>query len=272
MALVGADEDLGAAVVDACLEGLGAEAAEHHHVDGAEARAGQQHDGELADHRQVDGDAVALLHAVLLEHVGEPADLVEKLLVRARRRVPGVALEDDGGLVTLAGLDVPVETVVARVELAALEPLDARRGLEAPLEHLVPRLGPHQCVCGALGPVPLGVLDGTLVRGLVLGLALEIGVLRELGRRWEKLSVRRPPCSPPMNHPLVRLLNRLSRAGARTVGRGGLVRGRRGTRISARRDQPAVCATSSLQRAPWSWTRRAGRRPRAPRSLGLANR
>ena len=127
VALVGADEHLGAAVVDARPERLGAEAAEHHHVDGAEARAGEHHDRQLGDHRQVEGDAVALLDAVLLEHVGEPADLVEELRVGVRPGVAGVALEDDGGLVAPAGLDVAVEAVVARVELAALEPLDARR-------------------------------------------------------------------------------------------------------------------------------------------------
>ena len=79
VALVGADEHLGAAVVDARLEGLGREAAEHHHVDGADARAGQHDDGQLGDHGQVQGDAVALLDAVLLEHVGELADLVLEL-------------------------------------------------------------------------------------------------------------------------------------------------------------------------------------------------
>ena len=168
MALVRADEDLGAAVVDAGLEGLGAEAAEHHHVDGADARAGEHDDRQLGDHRQVEGDAVTLLDAVLLEDVGELADLVLELGVRVRVRVAGVALEDDGGLVALAGLDVTVDAVVGRVELAALEPLDVGLGVEAPVEDRVPLLRPDERILGALGPVPLGVLDGPLVVGLVL--------------------------------------------------------------------------------------------------------
>src|SRR5665647_3176735 len=166
-------------------------------LDGADARAGQHDHGQLGDHGQIHGDAVTLLHAVLLEHVREPADLVEELLVRLRDGVARVALEDDGGLVALAGLDPAVQAVVAHVELAALEPLDARRGIEAPLQDLVPRLRPDQRILGALGPVPLGVLDGTLVRGLVLGLALEVGVLRELGRRWEKLLLVSHPVHLP---------------------------------------------------------------------------
>ena len=52
--------------------------------------------------------------------------------VRDRAGVAGVALEDDGGLVALAGLDVPVEAVVGRVQLAAREPLDVRGRVEAP--------------------------------------------------------------------------------------------------------------------------------------------
>ena len=197
VALVGAHEQLGAAVVDAGLEGLGAEAAEHHHVDGADARAGQHDDRQLGDHRQVEGDAVTLLDAVLLEDVGELADLVLELGVGDRARVAGVALEDDGGLVALAGLDVTVDAVVGRVELAALEPLDVGRGVEAPVERRVPVLRPDQRILGALGPVAFGVLDRPLVGCLVLADRLEVRGLRELGRRWEKLGLVSHPVHLP---------------------------------------------------------------------------
>ena len=69
--------------------------------------------GHFLDHRQIDRDAVALLDAVLLQHVGELADLVQELLVRVAVVVALVALEDDGLLVALAGLDVTIEAVVA---------------------------------------------------------------------------------------------------------------------------------------------------------------
>ena len=266
VALVGADEHLGAAVVDAGLEGVGAEAAEHHHVDGADARAGQHDDGQLGDHRHVERDAVTLLHAVLLQHVREPADLVEQLLVRARLRVAGVTLEDDGRLVALAGLDPTIETVVARVELAALEPLDTRDGIEAPLQDLVPLLRPDQRLLGTVGPVSLGVLDGALVLGRELGLALEIGALRELGRRRNHYLL---VCHPVHLHELtVAWLHVSHRARLRAGGVGDSSGDRRGTRIprggTSQRDVHSHRSVMPLR----SWTRRAGRRQRASRSFG----
>jgi len=181
VSFVGADEHLGAAVVDARLEGLGGEASEDHHVDGADAGAGEHDHRQLGDHRHVQRDAVTLLDAVLLEHVGELTDLVEELLEGAGLRVSRVALEDQGRLVTLAGFDVTVQAVVRGVEFAALEPLDVRDRLEAPVEDLVPLLRPHQRVFGALGPVALRILDGALVLSLILLEALDIGALRVLG-------------------------------------------------------------------------------------------
>ena len=47
----------------------------------ADAGAGQHGDGQLRDHRHVDGDAVAGLDAQPLEDVGELADLAVQLLV-----------------------------------------------------------------------------------------------------------------------------------------------------------------------------------------------
>ena len=54
---------------------VGGEAAEDDRVRGADARAGEHRDGQLGDHRHVDGDAVAGLDAERLERVGEAADL-----------------------------------------------------------------------------------------------------------------------------------------------------------------------------------------------------
>jgi hypothetical protein len=58
---------------------VGREAAEDDRMDRADARAGQHRIGRLGDHRHVDGDAVALLDAVLLQHVGEAADMLVQL-------------------------------------------------------------------------------------------------------------------------------------------------------------------------------------------------
>ncbi len=80
-ALVGGDDEGRFAVDDAAGQRVRREAAEDDRMDRADARAGEHRIGRFGDHRHVDGDAVALLDAVLLQHVGEPADMVR----RARR-------------------------------------------------------------------------------------------------------------------------------------------------------------------------------------------
>ena len=123
-ALVRRDDELGVGIDDAAGEAVGREAAEHHRVHRADARARQHGVGRLGDHRQVDGDAVALLDAVGLEHVGELAHALVELAVGDLLVVGGVvAFPDDGDLVA-ARLQVPVDAVGGDVERAVLEPFD----------------------------------------------------------------------------------------------------------------------------------------------------
>ena len=110
---------------DAVGQAVGREAAEHHRVDGADARAGQHGVGRLGDHRQVDGDAVALLDAELLQHVGHAADFAVQLAVGDLLRFGRiVAFPDDGDLVGALG-EVPVDAVGRDVQHAVVEPADA---------------------------------------------------------------------------------------------------------------------------------------------------
>ena len=80
-ALVRGDHDGRGAVGDAARERIRREAAEHHRVNRADARAGEHRDRRLGNHRQVDRDAVALLHAERPERVRELADAVIELAV-----------------------------------------------------------------------------------------------------------------------------------------------------------------------------------------------
>src|SRR3546814_3102870 len=80
-ALVGGDHAVRLAVLDAPGEGIRREAAEHHRVDRADARAGQHGIGGFRNHRHVDGDAVALLDAARLQGIGEAADVLEELTI-----------------------------------------------------------------------------------------------------------------------------------------------------------------------------------------------
>ena len=117
-ALVGGDDDRGFAVLDPAGQRIGREAAEHDRVDRADPGAGEHREGSLGDHRQVDGDPVALLDAMRLQHVGEAADLGVQLAVgdRAVDCVGVVALPDDRGLVAALG-EVAVEAIERDVEL-----------------------------------------------------------------------------------------------------------------------------------------------------------
>ena len=83
-AAVGRDEHLRLRVDDAIAQRLGREAAEHHRVHRADARAAEHRDRGLGNHRQVDRDAIALLHAERIEHGREAAHLIEQLRVRER--------------------------------------------------------------------------------------------------------------------------------------------------------------------------------------------
>ena len=175
---VGGDHDLRARIVDARAKAVGAESAEDHRVHGAEPSDGEERSDRFGDHRQVHGDAVALTHAELGEHIGQTLDLVGELRVGDRAGVAGFALEVIRDAVTAACLDVTVEAVVGDVELAVAEPLGERR--IAPVEHVGERLVPVEELSRLLAPEPHAV--GVRV---VVDLRTDYRVLRELGRRCE---------------------------------------------------------------------------------------
>ena len=167
-AFVGGDDELRIGVLDAAAEAVGREAAEHDRMHRADARAGEHRVGRLGDHRQVDGDAVALLDAVRLQHVGELADAlvqlpVGDLLVAGRV----IALPDDRDLVAALG-EVAVDAVGADVERAVLVPFDrdVTRDRSSVLD-LGVRLDPVDPLAD-LAPEAGGVVDRALVHLLVL--------------------------------------------------------------------------------------------------------
>ncbi|CEG10123.1 hypothetical protein BN961_03558 [Afipia felis] len=181
--LVGGDDDARLAVAQAAGDGVGREAAEHHRMDRADARAGEDRIRRLRDHRQIDGDAVALLDVAQPQDVGHLADFVVQLAIGdvARfRRI--VALPDDGGLVA-ALLQMPVDAVVGGVENTILEPFDRDLAeFERGVLHLGERLDPVHPL-GRLAPEPVRVLDRARVHVVVLCL-IDIGAFGPLWRDW----------------------------------------------------------------------------------------
>ena len=60
---------------------LGGESREHDRVHGTEPRTGEHGDGDLGNHRQIDGDPVALAHAERLQGIGALADALVQLAI-----------------------------------------------------------------------------------------------------------------------------------------------------------------------------------------------
>ena len=122
--LVGGDNELRAAVVDAFGHRFRREAAENDRMHGANARAGQHGHGRLDDHGHIDADAIALGHAEGFKHVAQAAHGFVQLVVGDVLGVFGiVTFPDDGNLVAALG-QVTVEAVVARVQRAVVIPAD----------------------------------------------------------------------------------------------------------------------------------------------------
>ena len=140
-AAAGGQDHLRLGVVDAGGELLGREAAEHHRVDGADARAGKHREHRLRHHRHIDDDAVALLHAEVAQHGAEQLHLGEHAAVgEGLHRVGDGGIVDQRELVVAAARDVAVERVVAGVAGGADEPaaVDAGILVEDLLRLLVP--------------------------------------------------------------------------------------------------------------------------------------
>jgi len=133
---VAGDEIFGVRRVHARRERVRREPREHDRVGRADPGAGQHRDRQLRDHRHVHRHDVVLLDAELAQRGGELVDLSVEILIRVRARLAELAFPLDGGLVFPAVLDVPVDAVVRRVQLAVHEPLVERCILV--VQYLVP--------------------------------------------------------------------------------------------------------------------------------------
>ena len=144
-------------VVDPQRELVRGEPAEDDRVDRAQPRAREHRHHGLGDHRHVDDDAVAVVHAEIAQRAGEPRDLLAQLGVREDGdRLGHRAVMDQRGLVRAPSVGVAVERVVARVQLTAGEPAVERRGVR--VEHACGRGEPFDRG-GGLTPEAVGILE-----------------------------------------------------------------------------------------------------------------
>ena len=168
-------------IVDAIRDGVGRESAEDHGVDRADPRAGQQCNRQFRRHAHVDGDPVALPDAQRLERICESLHFDVQLGVGHATNLARLPLPDDCGLAGAGSQSMPVDAVVAQVELAADKPFCR---WQVPFEHLVPRLEPMQIFRDS-SPEGLGIFDGFLVHHLVLFEAFDVCLVAEL-LRWRE--------------------------------------------------------------------------------------
>ena len=126
---VGVNQHATAGVGGAQTASLSAKSAEHDGVHDAQARAGKHGDGQLGDHRQVNRHAVAGFQAceIAQQRSGFVHALVELLIGDDRIGFAfGLWNKNDGGFVFIFG-EMPVDAVVAGVQLSAHEPFPERR-------------------------------------------------------------------------------------------------------------------------------------------------
>jgi hypothetical protein len=128
-AFVGGQYHGAIAILNPAGERLRAEAGEHDRMDRADPRAGEHGDGGLGHHRQVDGDAIPLLHAARFHEVGEAADAFVQFAVSDRARRAGRIIGFPQDRRRIAALrQMPVERIGRQVQGAVGEPADAEIG------------------------------------------------------------------------------------------------------------------------------------------------
>ena len=126
-------------------------------MDGTDTGAGEHTDWQLENHGEIDGNPVPLLDPVLLEDVCEFAHVVVQLLIGEGLAIANVSLPDQRRLVSPPGFEVPVQAVIADVQLTSHEPL-MLTFLEVLDKHLIPLFKPVQLL-RRLRPEPLVVVN-----------------------------------------------------------------------------------------------------------------
>ena len=149
------------AIVDAHGEFVCGKAAEHDRMHRPQPRAGEHRDERFGHHRHVDDDAVAFGDARRFEGPRQSRDFPLHLGIgEARDRAGDGAVVDHGKALPVAGGDMAVDRVPARIELAARKP--ARDRLGVCVEHAGRRADPIDAL-GDLAPEPLRIEPGTAV-------------------------------------------------------------------------------------------------------------
>ncbi len=145
----------------------------------ANASARQHGNRQLRRHPHVDGNTVAFADAEVFQNVRELLHRSPELLVGEGPNLARFALPNQRSLVLARSLNMAIEAVIGKIELAANEPL--RPGL-VPLQNLVPLFEPVQ-LFGGPSPEFFRLLHRLLIQGFIFGQALN---LRLRGKFWRR--------------------------------------------------------------------------------------
>ena len=163
-------------VVDAVRDGVGCEAAEDDGVDGSDAGAGKQRDGQFGAHTYVDGDPVSAPNAKAFEDVGEALHLLVEFAVGELAHFSGLSLPEESDFVPAAAESVTIDAVVREVELAVDEP---SRMSGFAFGDCGPGGKPVK-FRGCFGPELIRMLHAATIHALVLIQTLDVGFCRKL--------------------------------------------------------------------------------------------
>ena len=158
--VVGGNHGHSTHINDAFVHRLGAEAAKHNAVRGANTGAGLHGDHPLDRHRHVNQHAVALEHTVRLQGVCELTHPRQKLLVGDASHRAVVGLKDDGGFMLGGRAHVAIQAIGRGIELTIVKPLIKRR------------VGFVQSSCEGLGPLQIAL---RMMRPKTFGILVSLG-------------------------------------------------------------------------------------------------
>ncbi len=155
---VGSHQDTGLTILNTVLQADRGKTGKDHRMDRADAGAGQQDNGQLGDHRQVDRYPVALFHPHLFQDIGTTTHFFIQLAIgKPAYFLIRLSLPDDRRFVPLAVGQMPINTIIRNIERRPVEPTHLRF-CQIGIENPVPRREPaHQLAC-ALGPIPFRIV------------------------------------------------------------------------------------------------------------------
>ena len=142
---VGRDHDAGFQILDSRFQCFGRKAAENHRMRNAKPRAAQHRNRRFGNHRHVDHGPVAGLHPEFEQRTRKARHQPLQFAIGNGPLVARLAFENNRRFVPATADRMPIDAVIANIQLAADEPFGERR---IPVKRLFKALEPVQLLLG----------------------------------------------------------------------------------------------------------------------------